>query len=156
MTSTLQLFVITKKSTPTVNTNVCLSSNTGQKFNFLLPIKFQGRSGRVVTFNALVNTGSTRSYINPKVAKLLDVGSSLVDQVDFDVCTFLGCGTKKLGETCLVAFLPSGRYLNVPMFVDPKFELNLEVRGLQQLCSNLKKLNYNLRANFNVESDKIL
>ena len=50
----------------------------------------------MVTFNALVDTGSSRSYINPKVAKLLDVGSSLVDQVDFDVCTFLGRGTKNM------------------------------------------------------------
>ena len=68
---------------------------------------------------------------------------------------FSGTWDKKLGETCLIAFLPSDRYLNVPMFVDPEFELNLEVRGLQQLCSNLKKLNYNLGANFNVDSDKI-
>merc|ERR1711895_296051 len=114
-----------RKTTTTAINNVCLSTNVGQKSNYLLPIlsiKLQGKSGCVVTFNALVDTGSSRSYINPKVAKLLDVGSSLVDHVNFDVCTFLGCGTKKLGETCLVVYLTSGRFLNLPMFVDPAFK----------------------------------
>ena len=114
--------------------NVCLSTNTGQKSSFLLPIlsiTFKGRSGRVTTFNALFNTGSCRSYINPRVAELLGVDLSSVNQVHFDVSTFLGRGTKKLSETCLLAFLPSGRYLNVSMYVDPTFNLNLEVKDFQ-------------------------
>ena len=147
-----------KKSAVPVQNNVCLSTNIGQKSNFLLPIlsiTFKGRSGRVATFNALVDTGSCRSYINPRVADLLGVGLSSVNQVHFDVSTFLGCGEKKLGETCLVSYLPSGRYLNVSMYVDPTFNLNLEVRGLQQLITNLQKLNYNLGADFTNNSDKI-
>ena len=62
---------------------------------------------------------------------------------------------KKLEDTCLIAHLPSGRYLNLPMFVDPLFKLDLEVRGLQQLTQNLKKLNYNLGADLPTNSDMV-
>ena len=41
------------------------------------------------------------------------------------------------------------------MYVDPTFNLNLEVRGLQQLITNLQKSNYNLGADFTNNSDKI-
>ena len=129
------------------------------KLKFLLPvlsIAFKGKSGHTVSFNALVDTGSSRSYINPRVAKLLDINSSHINEVEQEVMTFLGCGLKKLGETCLTVYLPSGRYLNLPMFVDPKFKLDLEVRGMQQLVENVRNLNHNLGAQYSPDSDKIL
>ena len=55
---------------PTQN-YACLTTNVGQKSNFLLPvlsITMQGRGGEKITFNALFDTASSRSYINPKVA----------------------------------------------------------------------------------------
>ena len=67
---------------PTISANVCLSSHGGEKSKFLLPIikvKFESRSGRTVSLNALFDTGSSRSYLNPRVAKLLEVGSPLVN-----------------------------------------------------------------------------
>ena len=142
---------------PTTSANVCLSSHGEQEANFLLPVvsfKFQSRSGRVVVFNALFDTGSSRSYLNTRVAKLLEVGS-LGKQVDYKVSNFLGCGTKKLEETCLVAHLPSGRFLNMPMLIDPLFNLDHEVRGLQHINQNLKSLNYNLSADFSTDSNKV-
>ena len=69
--------------------------------------------------------------------------------------TFLGSGHKKLGETCLIVFFPSCRYLSLPIFVDPSFKLDLEVRGLQQLVNNLKNLKYTLGADYPTNSDKI-
>ena len=35
-----------------------------------------GKSGRVATFNVSVDMGSCSSYINPRVAELLDAGFS--------------------------------------------------------------------------------
>ena len=87
-----------KNRKSTLSANVCLSSHGGQESNFLLPIisiKFRSKSGCVVVFNALFDMGSSRSYLNPRVAKLLEVGSSLVNHVDYEVKNFLECGTKK-------------------------------------------------------------
>jgi len=121
----------------------------------IVSIKFQSRSGRVVAFNSLFDTGSSRSYLKSRVANFLEVGSSLVNQVDYEVSNFLGRGTKKLEETCLVVYLPSGKYLNMPMFIDPLFNLDFEVRGLQQITKNLKKLNFNLGADLPTDSDMV-
>ena len=98
----------------------------------------QGKNGKVPC-NALFDTGSSRSYIHPGVAKRLAINSDYVKSVEYEVRTFLGCGTKKMGETCLTVYLPSGRYLSLPIFVDPMFKLDLEVRGLKRLTHNLKE-----------------
>ena len=137
--------------------HACLSTHVGQKSKYLLPvlsIMFQGKGGGV-TFNALVDTGSSRSYIHPGVANLLAINTADLNSVEYEVRTFLGSGTKKMGETCLTAYLPSGRYLALPIFVDPMFKLDLEVLGLKQLTRNLKALNYSLGADYPTDSDKI-
>ena len=156
--SSKHVSAICKKLKNPLSTNVCLSTNVGKQSNFLLPIlsiTFKGRSGRTVSFNALVDTGSSRSYINPRVSKLLEISSSHVSEIEYDVRTFLGSGVKKLGETALTVYLPSGRYLNLPMFVDNSFKLALEVRGLQQLVQNLNQLNYSLGAEFPTDTDRV-
>ena len=61
-----------------------------------------------------------------------------------------------MGETCLTVYLPSGRYLHLPMFVDNSFKLDLEVRGMQQIVQNVSKLNFKLGAEYPRDSDKIL
>ena len=155
--STKHVAAVCKKLKSPLSTNVCLSTNVGKQSNFLLPIlsiTFKGRSGRTVSFNALVDTGSSRSYINPRVSKLLEISSSHVSEIEYDVKTFLGSGVKKLGETALTVYLPSGRYLNLPMFVDNSFKLDLEVRGLTQLVQNLNQLNYSLGAEFPTDTDR--
>ena len=122
-----------------------MSTHVGSKSNFLLPIlsiKFEGRGGRTVSFNALV-------------AQLLQI-SSYLTEVEYNVRTFLGSGLKKIAETSLTIYLPSGSYLSLPMFVDSQFKLDLEVRGLKQLVNNLNKLKFNLGADFPSDSDEIL
>ena len=156
--STKHVAAVCKKLKSPLSTNVCLSTNVGKQSNFLLPIlsiTFKGRSGRTVSFNALVDTGSSRSYINPRVSKLLEISSSHVNQIEYDVRTFLGSGVKKLGETSLTVYLPSGRYLSLPMFVDNSFKLDLDVKGLQQIVHNLNQLNYTLGADFPTDSNKV-
>ena len=151
-----QLYVQNQKKTST-SSNVCLSTHFGQKSNYLLPVlslALQGKSGTKVTFNAVLDTGSSRSYINPRVSTMLAINSSDTTNVVYEVRTFLGTGTKKLGETCLKVYLPSGRYVALPLFVDSTFKLDLEVRGLQQLKQNLKDLNFTLGADYPTNSDK--
>ena len=138
--------------------HACLSTHIGQKSNYLLPVitvVLQNRCGSKVTFNALLDTGSSRSYINPKISRRLAICSTDVRNVEYEVRTFLGSGVKKLGETCLKVHFPSGRYLSLPIFVDQTFKLELEVRGLQQLVSNLNKLNYPLGADYPTNSDRM-
>ena len=142
---------------PTLN-NACLSTNAGQKSNYLLPvlaITMQSREGPKITFNALFDTGSSRSYINPKVAKQLAIRTDLVTGVQYEVRTFLGAGTKELGEATLLVYFPSGRYYASSIFIDDSFNVDLEVRGLSQAVANLRTLNTPLGADFSTTSDKL-
>ena len=145
----------TPKST---DNNACLSTSIGQKSNYLLPvmsIKMQSRGGNQISFNALFDTGSSRSYINPKIAEKLAIRSDLVTNVEYEVRTFLGAGTKELGETTLQVYFPSGRYHALPIFIDNEFNIDLEVRGLSQAVSNLRALNIPLGADLGGSSDKL-
>ena len=141
-----------------INTNACLSTSVGQQSNYLLPvlsITMQGREGKQVTFNALFDTASSRSYINPKVANMLAIKGNLVTNMQHEVRTFLGMGTKSLGETTLQVYFPSGKYHALPIFIDDSFYIDLEVRGLSRVVTNLRALNYPLGAEFNESSDKL-
>ena len=66
-----------------------------------------------------------------------------------------GFGTKDLGETTLQVYFPSGLYHALPIFIDDKFEVNLEVRGLRQAITNLRALNISLGAEYNDSSDRL-
>ena len=85
---------------------------------------------------------------------MLEISPSYVTETEYDVRTFLGSGVKKLGKTYLTVYLPSGRYLTLPMFVDNSFKLDLEVRGLPQIVQNLNQLQYYLGAEFPTDSNK--
>ncbi|CAL4096798.1 unnamed protein product, partial [Meganyctiphanes norvegica] len=100
-------------------------------------------------------TGSSRSYINSRMARLLSLDFQRVSNVEYEVRTFLGAGTKKVGETSVQVFFPSGRFLALPIFIDKNFELDLEVRGLKQLILNLKSQNIPLGADYSSNSDKV-
>ena len=142
---------------PTI-TNACLSTDIGHKSNYLLPvcsITMQSREGDRVSFNALFDTGSSRSYIDPKVANQLAISQDMVTHVQYEVRTFLGAGTKELGETTLLVYFPSGNYHALPIFIDDNFCVNLEVRGLRQVVTNLRALNTPLGAEFSDSSDKL-
>ena len=142
---------------PTIN-NACLSTDIGHKSNYLLPvcsITMQSREGDRVSFNALFDTGSSRSYIDPKVANQLAISQDMVTHVQYEVRTFLGAGTKELGETTLLVYFPSGNYHALPIFIDDNFCVNLEVRGLRQVATNLRALNTPLGAEFSDSSDKL-
>ena len=147
---------VTKK--PVHNNHACLSTGVGQQSNYLLPVismVFEGQGGKKCKFNALLDTGSSRSYINPNLAKLLAIDLNAVPTTECEVRTFLGSGTKKLGETSVMVHFPSGRYLALPIFIDEKFNLNLEVRGLSSVMDNLNKLHIQLGADYPRNSNKI-
>ena len=105
--------------------------------------------------NVLFDTASIRSYINPKIAKLLAIRKDFVNPVQYEVRTFLGAGIKDLGETTLQVHFPSGRYHSMPIFIDENFYVDLEVRGLSQVVKNLRALDCPLGATYNKNSDKL-
>ena len=72
----------------------------------------EGHNGDIVKFNALLDTASHRSYINKDVKSKLNLNT--INKVQYDVRTFIGSGVKKLEETSVKVFLPSGRHHIMP------------------------------------------
>lgn len=120
-----------------------------------MSITMQGRGGDRITFNALFDTARSRSYINPKVDKLLAIKMDLVSNIQYEVRLFLGSSLKELGETILQVYFPSGKYHALPIFIDDKFVVDLEVHGLRQAISNHGALNIPLGAEYNDSSDRL-
>ena len=80
-----------------LDTNVCLSTDVGNKSNYLLPvlsIKMQGHGGPVVHFNVLFDSASSRSYIDPIICKRLGLKWDSISDVECEVRTFLGTDHK--------------------------------------------------------------
>ena len=131
--------------------NVCLSTSLKTQSNYLLPIlaiQMQGHSGKVVKFNCLLDTASSRSYISQTVSDQLNLNRELCKTVDYQVKTFLGSGVKTLNETSINVYLPSGRYLLRSILIDKEFKLDLNVRGLKPAIQNLKDNNLKLAADY--------
>ena len=85
----------------------------------------------------------------------MSIKQDMVTNVQYEVRTFLGAGTKELGEATLQVYFPSGRYNALPIFIDSNFCVDLEVRGLSQVVLNLRALNTPLGAEFSESSDKV-
>ena len=140
-----------KKIVKTEQTNVCLSTNLQNQFNYLLPIilmQMQGHDGTLFKFNCLLDTASSRTYISQAISDKLNLNSNLCKDVEYKVKTFLGSGNKSLRETSINVFLPSGRYLLRPILVDRSFNVEMNVRGLNQSIENIKSKNFKLAANY--------
>ena len=73
----------------------------------------QGYGGPRVRLNVLVDTGSSRSYIDPCICQQLGLKMESVSNVEYEVKTFLGSGHKMLGESTLEVDFPSGRHLPI-------------------------------------------
>ena len=70
---------------PKTTTNVCLSSDVGDKSNYLLPvlsIKMQGQGRPMVRFNTLFDSASSRSYIDPHICKQLGLKLDCISDVE--------------------------------------------------------------------------
>ena len=136
-----------KKSVESVN--VCLSTNVENASNYLLPIlriKMKGHNGKLLKFNALFDTASSRTYISKRISDQMDLVPENVKNVVYDVKTFLGSGTKMLEETSITVFTPAGRYLTRPVLIDDSFIVDLKVRGLDKSIENIKSQGYHLAA----------
>ena len=131
--------------------NVCLNTSEEDPSPFLLPvfeIGMQGANGNIVKFNVLLDTASSRSYISEEIANELKIDSSKLRPVEYEVCTFLGVGSKEFKETSLTVHLPSGRHLVLPILVDHGFDIKLNVQHLNLAIQNFKQNNIKLAANF--------
>ena len=140
-----------KAKVKTESTNVCLSTSLKDQSNYLLPIlaiRMQGHNGKVVKFNCLLDTASSRSYISQDVSDKLNLNKDLCKNVDYKVKTFLGSGVKTLEETSINVYLPSGRYLVRSILIDKSFNVDLNVRGLKPAIKNIVQNNLNLAANY--------
>ena len=132
-------------------TNVCLSTNIQNLSNYLLPIlklQMKGHNGKLINFNCLFDTASSRSYISNCISDQMGLHKELVKDVEYNVKTFLGSGTKTLQEAMVTVYLPSGRYLLRPILIDSQFNVDLKVRGLNEAIQNIKDKNYKLATEF--------
>ena len=122
-----------------LDNHVCLSTDVGNKSNYLLPVlslKMRVHGGPLVRFNVLFDTASSRSYIDPIIAKRLGLKSDSVSEVKYEVRTFLGSGYKSLGEASLEVYLPSQRHLVLPLLIDREFNVSMEIKGLKEFVEN--------------------
>ena len=135
---------------------VCLSSSEDGPSQFLLPvfeIVMEGHNGDLVKFNALLDTASHRSYINKDIRSKLNL--NVVKKVQYDVRTFIGSGVKELEESSVKVFLPSGGHRIMPILVDDKFDINLNVINFEVAHNNFKSNKFKLAANFEDNSNRI-
>ena len=140
-----------KSNLKQAQTNVCLSTNIQNLSNYLLPIlklQMKGHNGKLINFNCLFDTASSRSYISNCISDQMGLHKELVKDVEYNVKTFLGSGTKTLQEAMVTVYLPSGRYLLRPILIDSQFNVDLKVRGLNEAIQNIKDKNYKLATEF--------
>ena len=107
--------------------NVCLSTNMEGLSNYLLPIlkiQMKGHNGKLIKFNCLFDTASSRSYISNTISDQMGLVPKNVKNVEYNVKTFLGDGIKKLKEASMTVYLPTGRYMLRPMLIDDNFAVN--------------------------------
>ena len=86
------------------SSNPCLSTGSEYDSPFLLPIisiMVIGPKGLSVKFNAILDTGSSRSYLSSHVLNKVQCDSDTLTSVDYDVQTFLGSGRRSLKEVTL-------------------------------------------------------
>ena len=117
------------------HTNVCLSTNIQNLSNYLLPIlriQMKGHNGKLIKFNCLFDTASSRSYISNCISDQMGLHKELVKDVEYNVKTFLGSGAKTLQEGMDTVYLPSGHYLLRPMLIDNNFNIDLKVRNFKE------------------------
>ena len=122
--------------------NVCLNTSEEDPSPFLLPvfeIGMQGANGNIVKFNVLLDTASSRSYISEEIANELKIDSCKLRPVEYEVCSFLGVGSKEFKETSLTVHLPSGRHLVLPILVDHGFDIKLNMQHLDLAIQNFKQ-----------------
>ena len=142
---------------PKLLNNVCLSTGLDES-QYVLPvlsIGIRGPNGPKVNFNALFDTASSRSYLSKDILQQLNIKGSSLKTVDYEVRTFLGMAKKSLKEVTLEVFLPSGRYVVMPLLVDDNFKIVMNVKGLKQAVKNFKNLNIKLAGEYS-ESDNQL
>ena len=68
----------------------------------------KGHNGKIINFNCLFDTASSRSYISNSISDQMGLHNELVKDVEYSVSTFLGKGAKTLKEAMLTVYLPSG------------------------------------------------
>ena len=136
-------------------TNICINSGQ-QSQDYILPVvSVLAKRGRErFKFNCLVDSGSQRSYVAPRVIQGLNIDVSGYNKMLFDVSTFLGEKKKELTQLVLELDLP-GRSIAMPMLVDSDFNLEFNVTDFGHVVSNLKNLGFQLAADFDENSDLV-
>ena len=137
------------------HTNICINSGL-QSQDFILPVMsvLAKRGRHQFKFNCLIDTGSQRSYVAPRVIQSLNIDTSNYNTVLYDVSTFLGERKKELTQLVLDVDLP-GKSIAMPILVDSDFNLEFKVNAFGHAISNLKNLGFQLAADFDANSDLI-
>ena len=73
------------------STHVCLSTSVLTLSNYLLPVlkvEMKGHNGKIIKFNCLFDTASSRSYISNSVSDQMGLHQELVKDVEYSIKTF--------------------------------------------------------------------
>ena len=95
----------------------------------------------------------TQRVINKDVKSKLNL--NVINKAQYDVRTFIGSGVKKLEETSVKVFLPSGCHHVMLVLVDDEFDITLNVFNFEAACNNFKSNKIKLAANFEDNFNKI-
>jgi len=119
-----------------VSGNFCLNSSSDAGRTYLLPfVDIKISAGKFTTsVRCLVDSGSQRSYVSPKVLGKLGLKNSNVSPLLIN--TFIDSACKPFGEVSVTATL-GGRKIVLPFLVNEKFDLQFKIDGLTEAFRNI-------------------
>ena len=126
------------------NTNLCFAQRSVDG-SYILPtmtLYFRNGSYRRKV-RCMIDSGSQRSYISEEAAKDLCEDVNKLFELQCEVCTYIGQGTKDLKQMSTGIEI-NNMYIFVPLLVDKALDIKFEVRGLNQTVNKLKNGGYAL------------
>jgi hypothetical protein len=124
--------------------SLCLSYNQSASQNFILPSMTVeiGRGNKTVTMRALIDSGSTRSYISHEKAQLLFSDIASKEDIILSVQTFFETEDKRFKEAlfCIKLFGQDAFYL--PLLIDDHLCIQCQIPGFNVALKNLNKSHF--------------
>lgn len=139
---------------PSLETNACYHDIGGSNLLLIMEVvvKYGGAEYR---FNALIDSGSERSYLKESLLHVLTCGANTLPTREFVMKTFLGSARKRLREIELSLKL-SNADGSIPFLVDSDMDLTFKIKELSNAVLNMRASGYKLAADFSgVHEDSV-
>ena len=143
------------KNIESVSSNLCLNAGIQENL-FLLPIvEVSVSNGKFNhSFNCLLDTGSQRSYFSEKILNKLKIDTINLNNVSYNVKTFVSSQVKNLKEIMLNVKVAGNNFLPLPILIDNSFEISFNITDLNKALMNFREKNIKLAAKYE-HSDEI-